>query len=173
VVGLPASSGGGGVGALVEFGASIEMDRYLFRGVNANMHCSTNGRLTPKACGQEFKRFVYFGEDAYYNDGSVYGESERNAVGMHQRDSSKYPTSGISTTPSYDNAVQYATHDGQSGYIYKIDTELLEAHGVKAFEVDQHVSQAKIPGDREVILVARDFGPLPEEIIVEIVKIDR
>jgi hypothetical protein len=125
----------------------VEMNRYLFRGVNAGIHYSTNGRLIPRACGQEFKRFVHFGEDAYFGDGSVFGESERNAVVMHQRDSSKYPTSGISTTPNYDNAVRYATHNGkyQSGYIYKIDTALLEEHGVKAFHVDQHASQAAIP----------------------------
>ena len=85
---------------------------------------------------------------------------------MHQRDSSKYPTSGISTTPIYENAVRCATHDGKyrSGYVYKIDMMLLEAHGVKAYPVDEHAPRPAIPDDREVILVERNFGTLPNEI---------
>ncbi len=149
------------------------MTRYLYRGFNTNLYHSTDGKLIPKACGENFKRFVYYGEDVYYGDGSVYGESERNAVVMHQRHSSKYPTSGISTTPIYENAVQYAIHNGKykSGYVYKIDSAQLEAHGVKAFPVDQHATRPAIPEDQEVILVARDYGPLPNEIIVEIISV--
>jgi hypothetical protein len=148
-----------------------DMTRYLYRGVNAELYQSTDGRLTPKACGEKFKCFVFFGGDVYFNDGSVYGESERNAVIMHQRNSSKYPTSGISTTPHYENAVRYATYGGKPGYVYKIDTTLLEANRVQAFPVDQHVSQPAIPEDQEVILVAHDFGALPNEIIIEIVNV--
>ena len=149
------------------------MARYLYRGVNQDLYRSTGGKLRPKACGDVFKRPVYGGEKVYYKDRSVYGESEQNAVIMHQRDSSKYPTSGVSTTPIYENAVRYATHDGKhpSGHVYKIDTTLLEAHGVKAYPVDQHALKPAIPEDQEVILVASDYGVLPVQIIVDVVKV--
>ncbi len=149
------------------------MAQYLYRGVNPDLYRSTGGKLRPKACSEDFKRPVYYGEEVYYGDGTVYGESERNAVIMHQRDSSKYRTSGVSTTPIYENAVRYATHNGKhpSGYVYKIDTTLLEAHGVKAYSVDQHAVKPAIPEDQEVILVASDFGALPDEIIVEVVAV--
>lgn len=146
------------------------MTRFLYRGVNQDINRSTGGKLRPKACGEDFERPVHYGE-VYYGDGTVYGESERNAVIMHQRDSSKYRTSGVSTTPIYENAVRYATHDGQSGYVYKIDAGLLEAHGVTAYPVDEHAVKPAIPEDQEVILVASDFGTLPDEIIVEVVAV--
>ncbi len=149
------------------------MTRYLYRGANLDLHRRTGGKLKPKAAGEAFKRPNYYGEEAYYGDGSVYGESERNAVIMHQRNSSKHPTSGVSTTPIYENAVRYATHNGKhpSGYVYKIDTTLLEAHGVNAYSVDQHAVKPAIPEDQEIILVASDFGALPDEIIVEVVAV--
>ncbi len=149
------------------------MTRYLYRGANLDLHRRTGGKLKPKAEGEAFKRPVYYGEEAYYGDGSVYGESERNAVIMHQRNSSKHPTSGISTTPIYENAVRYATHDGkhESGYVYKIDSTLLEAHGVTAYFVDQHAVKPQIPGDQEVILVAGDLGELPVESIIKVIEV--
>ncbi len=148
------------------------MTRYFYRGVNRDLHRRTGGKLKPKAEGKAFKRPVHYGE-TYYNDGTVFGESDRNAVIMHQRNSSKHPTSGISTTPIYENAVRYATHDGkhESGYVYKIDSTLLEAHGVTAYFVDQHAVKPQIPEDQEVILVARDFGELPDEIIVDVKEV--
>ena len=148
------------------------MTRYLYRGANLDLHRRTGGKLKPKAEGEAFKRPVYYRE-AHYGDGSVYGESERNAVIMHQRNSSKYRTAGVSTTPIYENAVRYATHDGkhESGYVYKIDATLLEAHGVTAYPVDQNAVKPQIPEDQEVILVARDFGELPDEIIVEVIEV--
>jgi hypothetical protein len=144
--------------------------RYLYRGVNADLYKSTGGRLVPKSLGQKFERRAYWGE-GYWGDGSVYGLSERNAVIMHQRDSTKYPTSGVSTTPNYEHAVRYATHHGKTGYVYKIDTALLDARGVKAFPVDHHAVRPTIPDDHEVILVAQDFGPLPDPIIVEVTEV--
>ena len=149
------------------------MTRYLYRGANPDLHRETGGKLKPKAEGEPFKRGTYFGEDSYFGDGSTCGESVTNAVIMQQRDSSKYRTAGVSTTPNYENAVRYATHNGkyESGYVYKIDTTLLEARGVTALDVDQHAVKPHIPEDQEVILVARDFGQLPDEIIVEVIEV--
>ena len=149
------------------------MERYLYRGVNPELYQASNGKMIPKSIGRQFRRPVHYGEGGCYGEGLKYGESETNAVIMHQKDSSKYPTSGVSTTPIYENARSYATHNGKydSGYVYKIDTELLEKNGVKSYSVSEHALYPAIPGDREVILVADKFGALPDEIIVEIIKV--
>ena len=149
------------------------MQLFLYRGANPELHIATDGRLRPKACGERFRRPVYYGEEVFYGDGSVHGESERNAVLMHQRNSSKYPTSGVSATPHYENAARYATHDGKytSGYVYKIDATLLKQYGVTAYRVLEHAVRPAIPGDEEVILVASDFGVLPDEIIAEVIEV--
>jgi len=145
------------------------MPRYLYRGVNAKIHAKNGGRLVPKMIGAEFKRDVYYSEEVYYGDGSTYGKSTANAALMHQRDSARYPTSGVSTTPHIENARTYATHNDCSGYVYKIDTGLLEAAGVTMHDVRDYAAQPAIPGDSEVILVARDHGPLPPEVVVEVI----
>lgn len=149
------------------------MDRYLYRGVNHTLHQKTEGKLIPRESGKPFKRFVYYGEEVYYGGGNTYRESEANAVIMHQIDSSRYPSSGISTTPIFENAKLYATHNGRydSGFVYKIDTNLLEAASVKAYPVDDHAVKPTVPGDKEVILVAKDYMELPNEIIVEIIEV--
>ena len=148
------------------------MQRYLYRGVNSERHKINDGKLLPKAVGAPFKQGVHW-RRFYWGDGSVFGKSETNAVIQHQRDSTRNPTSGISTTPFLENAKRYATHDGKyrSGYVYKIDTELLEEYGVCKYIVSHHATLPAIPEDQEVILVAKDFGALPGEIIVEILEV--
>ncbi len=74
------------------------MQRYLYRGVNSELHKTNGGKLVPKVIGVPFKQNVYWGRFCW-GDGRVFGESETNAVVQHQRDSSQNPTSGISTTP--------------------------------------------------------------------------
>lgn len=147
--------------------------RYLYRGVNPEMYIRTNGQLVPKEIGEPFKKATYFGGDTYWGDGSVYGDSERNAVVQYQRDSDENQTSGISTTPILENAKYYATHGGKysSGYIYKIEAELLQAHGVSYYVVAEHATKPAIPEDEEVILVAKDFGILPAGIVLEVLEI--
>jgi hypothetical protein len=149
------------------------MARYLFRGENRALYEANGGRLIPKAVGQPFKTDTYFGGDVYFGDGSVYGESERNAIIQHQRGSTRHPTSGVSTTPFYENARSYATHCGKysEGYVFKIDTELLEKCGVTSYAVEEHAEKPKIPGDKEVILVSSDFSALPQQIVVEVEKV--
>ena len=150
------------------------MERYLYRGVNLNLYQATGGKLIPKESGKPFKCFVYHGEEIYYGGGNTYRESETNAVIMHQIDSTRYPSSGISTTPVFENAKLYATYyKGKyaSGYVYKIDTNQLEVARVKAYPVDNHAVQPALPDDKEVILVAEDYGVLPNEIIVDIIEV--
>lgn len=151
---------------------ATNMSRFLFRGVNVELHRLNGGKLIPKAQGKPFKSHAYWG-DAEWNDGSVWGESERNTVIQHQRDSSKHKTSGVSATPSFENACQYATPNGKysTGVVYKIDSSLLEKYEVTSYEVEEHATQPAIPGDKEVILVAKDFGALPTEIVVEVSEV--
>lgn len=103
----------------------------------------------------------------------MYGDSARNAVLMHQRDSTKHPSSGVSTTPNFHNAKVYATKNGEysTGMVYKIDAELSPMHGVTAYEVVEHATVPQIPEDHEVILVARDGTELPEEIVVDVIEV--
>ena len=92
---------------------------------------------------------------------------------QHQRDSSKHKTSGVSTTPMFENACRYATNGGQyaTGYVYKLDTFLFEQHEVVAYVVSEHATQPAILGDKEVILVSKDFGVLPQGIVVEVIEV--
>ncbi len=55
--------------------------------------------------------------------------------------------------------------------MYKVDTELLEEYGVSNYIVADHATAPAIPGDEEVILVAKDFGVLPSEIVVEVLEV--
>ncbi len=147
------------------------MERYLYRGVNAKMHKETGGKLEPKAIGKPFKRFVKYGQFKY---GQVtYGKSVKNAVVSQQENSNKYPTSGVSTTPNLENAKAYATHLGKypSGVVYKIDSKLLMKAQVTAYKVIDFITRPAIPDDKEVILVANEYGVLPDEIIVDIIKV--
>jgi hypothetical protein len=149
------------------------MQRYLYRGVNPDLYRKTDGKLIPKGPGVPFQQHAYFGGDWYFGDGSVFGESQANAVIQHQRDSEKSPGPGVSTTPSFENAKMYATHAGKyaSGYVFRIDTETLEGYEVSAYVVAEHATIPAIPSDEEVILVAKDFGALPIGIVVEIVEV--
>jgi len=157
----------------------MNLPTYIYRGVNPEMHEVSNGRLIPRSPGKEFRQPIYYGstgdpeKDSYYGDGSTYGASETNSVIKHQRNSSKNPTSGISTTPVLENAKRYATHDGKysNGFVYKIDTTLLSEHGVTAYEVSAHATRPAIPGDLEIILVAQDYGALPAEVVVEVMGV--
>lgn len=112
-----------------------------------------------------------FGGESYFGAGNTYGESAANPVIQHQISSSKNPTSGISTTPHVENARIYATWQHSSGFVFKIDTELLGKYGVSAFPVAEYALAPTIPGDEEIILVANDFGALPTEIVVEVFEV--
>ncbi len=147
------------------------MERYLYRGVNSKMHKDTGGKLVPKAIDKPFKRFKKYGQSKFGE--GTYGESITNEVISHQENSNKYPTSGVSTTPNLENAKAYATHLGRypSGVVYKIDSKLLVKAQVTAYKVIDFITSPAIPGDKEVILVANDLGALPDQIVVEVIKV--
>lgn len=147
--------------------------KFLYRGANSDLHRHNEGVLIPKDVSAHFERVVHYGGETYYGDGSTYGASEANAVIMHQRDSVKYPTSGVSTTTSFEHAKNYALNNGayQTGVVYKIQVDLLEQYGVSSFRVQDYAVQPSVPEDEEVILVVSDFGPLPAEIVIETIDV--
>jgi hypothetical protein len=147
------------------------MERYLYRGVNPKIHHDTGGRLIPKAVGEPFERCFKYGQFRYGE--GTYGKSVKNAAVGHQTNSKAYPTSGVSTTPSFDSAKAYATHKGlyATGFVYKIDTQLLESAKITAYEVQRYAAKPAKPEDKEIILVADDFGALPADIIVQIIQV--
>jgi len=49
-------------------------------------------------------------------------------------------------------------------------SRLTEYH-VTAYEVAEHVTKPSKPGDKEIILVAADWGPLPNEIVIEVIPV--
>jgi hypothetical protein len=145
--------------------------RYLYRGVSTELYKKNNGKLIPKSSDAFLYAFKYGDSKNKYGSGGSYGISSANAVLRHQLDQEGYPTSGISTTPHFERARTYATYGGVLGYVYKIDRHLLDGNGVKQWLVAQFVVQPSIPEDDEVILVANDFGALPDIIVVEIVPV--
>ena len=42
---------------------------------------------------------------------------------------------------------------------------------ITSYAVEEHATQPAIPGDKEVILVARDFGVLPAGIVVDVIEV--
>ena len=144
--------------------------RELYRGVNAEIHASFNGELQPKET-HPFLKSPEFGLAECGN--AFWGENVQNAVVQHQQHQAGYPTSGISTTPHLERAKLYATAGGKysSGFIYVIDTELLERFGVAMYVVKDIVPLPSVPEDNEIILVANDFGFLPQDIIIDVISI--
>jgi hypothetical protein len=148
--------------------------RYLYRGVSVELYEKTKGKLIPKSL-EPFTYTFKFGEPGFnFNSGATFDSSPENAVLKHQYNQQGFPTSGVSTTPILEQAKYYATSGGKDvpGYIYKIDRNLLDKYGVTEYFVDKIVTNPSVPEDKEVILVSRDNGMLPEEIIVEVIYID-
>lgn len=104
---------------------------------------------------------------------SYWGDCRSNAVVKHQQDQAGYPTSGVSTTPHYERACFYATHGGRRdvGIVYVIDVGRCLSLGVTMFLVKAHALESSVPQDDEVILVAQDFGDLPQDIVVDTTKV--
>jgi hypothetical protein len=151
------------------------MSGYLYRGVRAEMHRATNGVIKPRAWS--FSRVPRADEDYVRADsGVVAGESSTNAVIAHQHDSSKFPSSGISTTLHFERAAFYATNGydpSVAGCVYKIERRELRANGVRECLVADYATWPKVPQDDEVILVVSGNRALPRSAITEVVDVIR
>lgn len=148
--------------------------RYLYRGVSEEHYQKLGGRLIPKA-QTPFEYCFVAGDGIRAGDGAVAGVATRNAVIRHQLRQAGFPTSGVSTTPHVERARFYATSGGRhpSGYVYKIDRELLNVHGVYEFVVSEHTPNPSVPEDEEIILIASDHRELPSSIVVEVLPVQQ
>ena len=146
-------------------------DIYLYRGVNPEIHKNGMG-LSPKKIGNFKYSFQYDGTINFDGD-ARYDPNEHNAVLRHQLNQEGFPTSGISTTPHFDRAKFYALSNGRykSGYVYKIDRNLLKKYKIKEYIVSEYINNPSVPEDDEVILVAENGGKLPKDIIVDIIPL--
>ncbi len=143
------------------------MSDVLFRGVNIEFHKKFNGVLMPKNSEPFTKKFKW---DEFQWDNFYWDNNDKNAVIEHQLHQAGYSTSGVSTTPIKERAKFYATHGGQydSGVIYIIDPSICKSLDVMLYVVSEIVPSPSVPEDCEVILVAKDYGSLPNEVIVDI-----
>lgn len=147
----------------------------LFRGVSRPHFDRTAGMLTPKI-REEFAYTWRYGEEhLVFGSGAVFGRSHINAVIRHELHQNAYPTSGISTTPSFSRAQFYALAGGTEleGFVFVLDQLSLVTSGVTAYRVADFATRPSVPEDDEVILVHRDHWTLPEEIIVDILPVYR
>jgi hypothetical protein len=131
------------------------------------MYQASGHGLAPKCVGPF--EYVFLHDGTLQHDGSgTYGRSERNAVLRHELRGEGFPTSGVSTTPIRKQARKYARGKGaaSSGYIFKIDRDVLAKHGVREYVVADWIPRPSFPEDKEVILVAAGGGSLPQGIVV-------
>ncbi len=143
---------------------------FLYRGINAGLYASTGGRLVPRGFGPF--EYTFLADGTIKADGNATpGLSDQNAVLRHELRQEGFPTAGISTTPIFERARFYATGGGRhiKGYILKIDRKLLAQMAVREYIVADWIPYPSVPEDSEVILVAHDYGPLPQGIVVEVV----
>ena len=158
---------------------TVPAPAFLYRGVSASMHRRDAGRLIPKASGPIETTFSRDGSVSRTRGadprdaGATRYPSVTNGVLQHQLHQAGYPDCGISTTPHFEKAREYALHAESTGVIYVIDTALLETARVTALSVRDFVPTPSAPADDEVLLVADRGGSLPPDIIVDVVSVHR
>ena len=141
---------------------------YLYRGVSEDMHTKGVG-LAPK--GKNRSSFTYY-DCAISDSNETYDDSPENSMILHQRDSDKFLSAYISTTPHYSRAKYYALSNSCGvGYIYKLNCSLLKKYNVEAKTIKEVTLYPEKPEDDEVLLVTKDNGVLPSEIIDSIEKV--
>jgi hypothetical protein len=142
----------------------------LYRGIHESKFKDVLSALTPKERGPFLKSAAW---DIAEWDTSSWNASEANAVIEHQHAQAGLPTSGLSTTPNFARARFYALGRLQlgCGFVVAIDISKSAEFGVSYYVVNDIVRHPAAPEDNEVILVARDFGPLPEQLVCEVIKV--
>ena len=150
---------------------------YLYRGVSKRLLESNGGLLKPKESTPFEHNFTWDDyaerEPITWDGGATWDATETNAVIRHQLRQKGYSTSGISTTPHLERAALYARgKDGRAdGLVYKIDRTRLRDFGVREFTVSEYCPTPSVPEDDEVILVTANGGPLPHDLIAEVIDV--
>ena len=148
--------------------------QYLYRGVSAETLQGPSVGLAPKKKGQKFAAFACAGDPhALCGSGIEAGESDLNRVILHQWQQAGIPTPGISTTPLKDGARFYALSGGiaEKGFVLKLSVPILIQLDVSIYRVNDLVRGPAVHKDDEHVLVAKDFGKIPHESIVDIVEV--
>lgn len=144
---------------------------FLYRGVSEALYKELGGKLIPKKVNENFAQYACAGAPhAQCGSGIICGKSIINNVILHQWGQKGYPTSGISTTPYRERAVFYACSGEQNnnGIIYGLSVARLKEAGVSIYCVNELVPHPAVLEDDEHILVAQDFGSIPEFTVVTI-----
>jgi hypothetical protein len=142
----------------------------LYRGVHESKYRDVLSALTPKERAPFQKEPAW---DVAEWDTSDWNATETNAVIEHQHAQAGLPTSGLSTTPHLARARFYALGRAQAGcgYVVCIDASRCPPHAIEIYHVNAIVRHPAVPEDNEVILAAPDFGPVPEQVVVEVIKV--
>lgn len=149
----------------------VALMELLFRGVNEEIYRARGNSLIPKNGNKPFPRYAYMGDPhAMCGSGIECGQSLKNTVIGHQWNQNGIGTSGISTTPHFERAKFYALCNGtyNIGFVLKLSVPAIRDSGVSMYRVNDLVPFPAAPEDDECILVAKDFGAIPEIVIVEI-----
>ena len=147
------------------------MKNELYRGISKEKFERDGRLLKPNIVGP-FESTFSLDDGHCLDEGLTLDSSVNNSVVKHQKDSGKYPTSGISTTPLYERAKHYASHAGRkNGLIFVIDRNLFSEYNVDEFVVSDFVPIPNVPEDKEVILFTKDGRELLEEIIIRVEEI--
>jgi len=101
----------------------------------------------------------------------MFGATEEHAVRQHQWKQNGFPTRGVSTTPHIERARFYAQ---KNKVIVVINRKLLSKYEIKEYMVKEWLSalDVAVPEDDEVILIMKEDGSFPKEIIAEIIHLD-
>jgi hypothetical protein len=102
----------------------------------------------------------------YYDGSATHGKSFRNAILGHQKDSNIFQTSGISTTPNWCIALNYALHNKKhsSGVILELDLASLSEGEYEWFDINSIVLYPEKPEDNEILVKRKDNGNFPLEL---------
>lgn len=150
------------------------MVQFLYRGVSEELYQRLGGRLSPKRPNEKFSSYARAGQShAACGSGVQCGESDLNSVILHQWNQAGIPTSGISASPLAERARFYALRGGQidRGYVFKLSFDHLMKARVAIYKVNELVPHPAMPEDDEHVLVASDFGSIPESAIVSIEEV--
>lgn len=143
--------------------------KYLYRALRKEEIFAGN-KLIPKS-QEPFQKRPALGFDTKLG-WCVLGKTKEYAIRQHQCPQDESPTSGISTTPHLERAEYYAKKER---IIVKINRQLFNKHSIEECDVNKCLEKfpediAK-PEDNEIILVKKDGGSFPKEIIEEVMKI--
>jgi len=146
----------------------------LYRGVNCDMYSKIRDDEYIKPKARTFEAVLRYDGSIKLDGSATFGKTFQNAIIGHQFDSGIYMTSGISTTPDFGRAENYALNNGKYaiGYVFVFDTEILNMDDYELLKVSEFVKSPTKPHDEEIILKRKDNKVIPLEIVVDIICVN-